>query len=567
MAGSGIPEDPYLVQSIEDLVYLSNQVKSGTTYKGQTIKLTTNLNFKEENSYVNYRTKEYKDINGNGTEEELKTELTTGTGFQPIGNTNNPFEGNFEGNNKIISNLYINNKRTTDTTTNLGLFGNIEDSQISNLTITGQINTPIEEDCGGIIGMATGTSSLINLKNYVNIESQSSSSSIGGIIACLSNNGTLTITNCINKGNLNNSNNVGGLIGSSNGTLIIENSYNEGTITNTKGQFAGGLLGRELETNNKKTTIINSHNTGNVITNRDTESTATCGGIVGTIYGTVDIENCYNTGEVKNGRTSYTKAVTVRLGGIVGTMYCNSTTSNKVINSYNTGNIANGRYQGGIIGSNEKENTLIIDKCYNTGKIESNMPKSAIACGGLTGALQNSTQTYILNSYNTGNVISKTDADLACYAGGIAPYLNTNAKGTIINCYNIGDITCSYAFACGILHMVDNDANANTIININNVYSTGTLTSKTTTYGILDIPSTATTSKAQNIYCDTRYKATNKTNVGTTMALADMKKTAFVTTLNNNIKSIVLSDVNAILKDYKLLTWKQGNSGYPDLDK
>ena len=104
---------------------------------------------------------------------------------------------------------------------------------------------------------------------------------------------------------------------------------------------------------------------------------------------------------------------------------------------------------------------------------------------------------------------------------------------------------------------------------INNVYNTGTLTANSTIYiyGILDIPKTSTSSIVQNAYCDNRYTATSQTNVGKTMTLDDMKKTDFVTTLNNNIKSIVLSDVNAVLKDYKLLSWKQVSNGYPTLDK
>ncbi len=560
MAGSGTPEDPYLVQSIEDLVYLSNQVKAGTTYKGQTIKLTTNLNFKAENSYVNYRTKEYKDINGNGTEEELKTELTTGAGFQPIGiSSDNPFEGNFEGNNKIISNLYIDN----DTLTRIGLLGYINGSKIQNLTVTGNMHTTISAVCGGICGFSLGNSVISNIKNYVNIKSETGSDSVGGIIGNI--NGTVEIINCVNKGNMENSNNTGGIIGYNNGNLKIENCYNVGKITNTKGLHVGGLLGRDNADTNT-TTIINSYNTGSVITNRDTEANAICGGIVGMIYGTVDIENCYNTGEVKNNRTSYTQSIEVEIGGIIGSLECKANTSNKIINSYNTGNITNGSHLGGIMGTNENENTLIIDKCYNTGKIESNKPKREIACGGLTGTLTTLSETYILNSYNTGDIMSSSSTGYG-YAGGISGYLNQKSKGAIINCYNTGNVSNSLTPACGIIYVVDNGSTGATVINVNNVYNTGTLTANTTIYGILSVSKTSTASKVQNVYCDSRYTATSQTNVGTTMTLDNMKKADFVTTLNNNIKSIVLSDVNTVLKDYKLLTWKQVSNGYPTLDK
>ena len=94
MAGTGTEKDPYLVQSIEDLIEFSRQVNTGTSYEDQIVKLAVNLDFKSENSYVDYESK--------------KEELTTGSGFTPIGNDSNPFKGSFDGGNHRISNLYIN---------------------------------------------------------------------------------------------------------------------------------------------------------------------------------------------------------------------------------------------------------------------------------------------------------------------------------------------------------------------------------------------------------------------------------------------------------------------------
>ncbi len=47
---------------------------------------------------------------------------TSGAGWEPIGDNSNKFTGNFDGNNHIISNLYIN----LPTEINVGLFGYID---------------------------------------------------------------------------------------------------------------------------------------------------------------------------------------------------------------------------------------------------------------------------------------------------------------------------------------------------------------------------------------------------------------------------------------------------------
>ncbi len=78
LAGKGTEEDPYLIESIEDLVTFSNNVNEGNSYEEKVVKLGINLDFNSTLSYVDYTRTDYGDINkANGT-EELKTELTTG---------------------------------------------------------------------------------------------------------------------------------------------------------------------------------------------------------------------------------------------------------------------------------------------------------------------------------------------------------------------------------------------------------------------------------------------------------------------------------------------------------
>ena len=107
LAGEGTQGNPYLIESIEDLVAFASNVNGGNSYQGKYVKLEQDLNFKSSVSYVNYETTEFGNINGDDKTENLMTELTTGRGFTPIGtnvNANARFKGTFDGNNKKISN-------------------------------------------------------------------------------------------------------------------------------------------------------------------------------------------------------------------------------------------------------------------------------------------------------------------------------------------------------------------------------------------------------------------------------------------------------------------------------
>ena len=105
----GSEEQPYEIWCIEDLVFFAYDVANGNTYEGKTVKLELSLDFKSNKSYVEpFRT----DYGEYGYDGELKTLLTSQSGFIPIGSiydidTQN-FSGTFDGQNNSINNLYIN---------------------------------------------------------------------------------------------------------------------------------------------------------------------------------------------------------------------------------------------------------------------------------------------------------------------------------------------------------------------------------------------------------------------------------------------------------------------------
>ena len=154
-----------VINSIEDLVFFAYDVTSGNNYEGQTVKLGLSLDFNSSKSYVDpYRT-DYGQYGYNG---ELKTILTTGEGFIPIGITQKiengsveekSFKGTFEGNGEVIKNLYINTNPTDDINeAKVGLFGynygEIKNLGVENCNIkVNSTSTTGTFFVGGIVGV------------------------------------------------------------------------------------------------------------------------------------------------------------------------------------------------------------------------------------------------------------------------------------------------------------------------------------------------------------------------------------------------------------------------------
>ena len=210
------------IKYIEDLVELSNRVNEGDSLKGRTVKLMRDLDFKnthangsneiaeqldfdnmpdeEKNKIPDYRNvseTKYNDFNKDGKNNTtIMEELTNteGAGFVPIGKESKIFEGNFDGNNHTISNLYINN---TTNLTRLGLFGEIGNSTMKDITIKGEIKTKTKAVSGGLVGGANKENNTIeNVINYVNVTSESNGNDSAGIIG--GNYGNTVIKNCKN---------------------------------------------------------------------------------------------------------------------------------------------------------------------------------------------------------------------------------------------------------------------------------------------------------------------------------------------------------------------------------
>lgn len=321
MPGNGTQEDTYKIYTIEDLVAFSNRTNTGEDFTNKYVELMNDLDFKRDSSYANANRTDFGDINEDGTVEDLKTELTTGSGWHAIGNGSD-FSGVFLGNEKQIKNLYVNSTKS-----NQGLFG-VSTGTIKDITVRGEVKSTGSR-IAGIVGYNSRYGKVINCNSYVNVDGGSRS---GGIAGQAWNS---EINNCSNFGIINGGNSTGGIVGYLNSGSIsngrnymdingreecvggicghfyngkIELSLNIADVRNT-GAATGGIVGySNVDANG---TIINCYNAGLII------GSDSAGGIFG--QGTISIYNCYNNKEVSGNSNVHSIAGIAGSGNIVET--------------------------------------------------------------------------------------------------------------------------------------------------------------------------------------------------------------------------------------------------------
>ncbi len=552
---TGEEESPYKIETIEDLVELSNKVNAGENYQGKYFVLTKDLDFKKSEDYENPNSIDYGNINGVNGIETIYNELNNqdGSGFVPIGlsesGNNIYFGGTLDGREHTINNLYIN--ISNNTAKRIGLFGHIVNGTIKNLTITGTINSTTSQIIGALVGTSENTT-INNFKNYVNVNSSIGRGEAAGIVGS-SNNGTY-ISNSFNYGNISGGNQAGGIVSyNDSGSLTIENCTNYGEISNPLGNHAGGILGKDNNNGLASSTINNSINNGHIIMNSKNEGTY-AGGISGRITGNIVIDKSKNNGNVTDTKTTFTNGddSDPAIGGLLGLIYGGKAT---ITNSTNIGSVTGGKKTAGILGYSLHKAVIIIANCHNSGEIASTLAASTTktTTSGIMGYNQSST-AYILNSSNSANVSNSGSTSATFYAMGIV-FTDYAANSYIINSYNTGDVTSSFT-SSGIT--LTTGGGGESSITINNVYNLGTV-SGSKKYGLAVLTKGSVTA---GYYKNDSYTSGGK---GTSMAEADMLADSFVTTLNNNKNTIDLGSVNTSLSDYNLCNWQLGESGYPEL--
>ena len=332
--------------------------------------LTRNLDFNDGNSY---------------SSTANRIIWTTGAGWQPIGDSSDPFTGKFEGNGFTISNLKINRPDTNYR----GLFHFVRrEAEIANVGLL-DVDIIGGNYVGGLVGFNSGGT----ITNSYATGSVAGFIRVGGLVGF---NSGGTITNSYATGSVSGSgNNVGGLVGENRGGTIT-NSYATGTVLRSSNS-AGGLVGENSGT------ITNSYATGDVTGSRND-----IGGLVGFNRGT--ITNSYATGTVEGLHDT--------VGGLVGR------NDGIITNSYATGDAKVSRNgAGGLVGLN---NGGTITNSYATGDVTG----SANNVGGLVGFNGGT----ITNGYATGSVRGTSRV------GGLVGWMN---NGSTTNGYATGFVSGS----------------------------------------------------------------------------------------------------------------------------
>ena len=238
-SGDGSVDNPYKISTAAELVWFRDYVNGtvvpegeaeGTSHPLASAKLTDNIDLSE---FCHA-----KDAAKNT--DELS--------WTPIGNRPRFYQGTFDGNGKIIRNLYIN------TTSNFaGFFGYADAGCIKNITFDNAKVKSTTTNTGILVGLV-GSCIIENIKTLPNC-SVDGTNNVGGIAGDANGN----IGNCENHAMVKGANYVGGIVGDYySSDKSITSCANYGVVTGT-GNRVGGMVG-----NFGSGTIQNSANYGNV---------------------------------------------------------------------------------------------------------------------------------------------------------------------------------------------------------------------------------------------------------------------------------------------------------------
>ena len=245
-----VEEDVTYIYTENDLRLFAMGVNRGNSYQNRTVKLMQKIDL--------------------GNRE-----------WTPIGTSENPFKGFFDGQDYTISNLNVGEERTS----NVGLFGYTTDGVIKNVhvhnaDVDGRLNV-------GVVAGTPYTSTYSNIKVTGNV-TVDGMAYVGGVLGKNAYANVTNVTVDVNEG-----------------SYVNANSVENGSAYRT---YVGGVIGFMGEGN---------HTVANVTSNIDViGSTCDIGGITGIAHYGNTFFNCSSSGDVT--QTSYDANDNLEIGGIAG---------------------------------------------------------------------------------------------------------------------------------------------------------------------------------------------------------------------------------------------------------
>jgi len=423
--GKGTEDEPYLIQSKEDLIRLS-QV------------------------HQKYRFKHFRQTG----DIDL-----SGVNWTPIGTPGTPFEASYDGYDHKITGLTIDDSSGDP----LGLFGSIgEYGVVAHVHVAeGSVKGPrliggIAGENRGIILNSTSDVFLDGIlqvgglvgENYGVISHSSASarvkgqSHVGGLVG--SNYGLVQMSHVSGANSVtcatygtgcdveNTFFSAGGLVGTNQSSGRILNSSSSASVGGE--DRLGGLVGRN------EGEIIRSSAVGHVYALSSTANSHT-GGLVGQNDGgaihfshargivkgfdnTGGLVGTNDGGEIKWSRADGSVTGQDQTGGLVGA----NRSGGLVHASYAEGNVTARNYVGGLVGYNDGGRVV---RSYSTGDVQTTNEVSSASAGGLIGDNRNG--GTVEDSYTWSRVV------FAGYAGGLAGWWSSNS-GSIERAYAYGTL-------------------------------------------------------------------------------------------------------------------------------
>lgn len=288
LTGKGTEDSPYLINSSADLRYLADQVNSGNSYDGKYFKQTSDI-------VIN---------SGRFDSEDFKNHEI----WIPIGNTDNAFKGIYDGDEHLISGLYLSNRENIyKSFYGLGLFGHISSkASIKNISVD-NILLDVKDETknfmgGGIIGCASQVLDVTVLNCHSINGKISGNAYVAGIVAdaTAKNNSIkkkIHVSKCSNSATLEGTYASGIIYSIRYIPSTIDNCINCGSVSTDI--FAAGIVGI-CQTSE----IFNCCNAGDV-----TSKGSSVSGINTRCLTDVTIRNCANYGIISSGKPEHLGAI------------------------------------------------------------------------------------------------------------------------------------------------------------------------------------------------------------------------------------------------------------------
>ena len=358
--------------------------------------------------------------------------------WEPIGDSDRPFQGSFDGDGKTISNVFID-----DALGDTGLFG-----YTSGATITGVNLTAVSIDSprlyidnimriGGIIGTAHQTE-VSDCSSAGSIDAYQSG---GGLVGSLIDS---TLSDCTVVGTVGTTSEsafeIGGAVGTSTRSTISDVQSDATVVLNGfSGRYGGGLIGRATDTSisnaiatgpvtgstylgglvgrfetaslepDEFVGITDSHATGNVTGDGTDSGSTSVGGLVGSVESESNAPD--QGGLVRITGSSARGAVEgySQIGGFIGSVtflqsyYAPEFFGITILDSSATGSVTGQSRAGGFIGelmtSSDAEEPVTVNVSRNSARGD---VRGTDLVGGFIGRIE---EASITDSYATGSVV------------------------------------------------------------------------------------------------------------------------------------------------------------------